>query len=124
MGLSDAVARAETKTRVHQGAHLGSSQVARHKDEGSRKVDLAIVTQRQRSFVQDAEQEVPKSIAGLLDFVEEYKAQFAGLGVILAQHFLAQQWMRLAMTQVSWGRSDQLRNFMAMLEFRAIDLNN
>ena len=90
MGFPDAVARAETKTRVHQGAHLGSSQVTGHEDECPGEVDLAVVAQRQRSFVQDAEQEVPKSIAGLLDFVEKNKAQFAGLGVILAQHFLAQ----------------------------------
>src|SRR5947209_733743 len=42
---------------------------------------------------------------------------------MLIQRFLRQQWMRFAVSQVSWGRADQLRDFMAVLKLRAIDLD-
>ena len=46
------------------------------------------------------------------------------LGVILIQHFLAQQRMRFAMSQVSGRRADQLRDLMAVLKLGAIDLDD
>src|SRR5882672_10365832 len=42
---------------------------------------------------------------------------------MLIQRFLRQQWMRFAVSQVSWGRPDQLCDFMAVLKLRAIDLD-
>ena len=42
----------------------------------------------------------------------------------LIENLLAQQRMRLAMSQVSGRRTDELRNFMTVLEFRAINLDN
>ena len=44
--------------------------------------------------------------------------------MILVQHFLAQQRMRLAMAQISGRRADQLGDFVAVLELGAIDLDD
>ena len=44
--------------------------------------------------------------------------------MILIQYFLAKQRMRLAMSQIAWRRADQLGDFMAVLELRAIDLDD
>ena len=65
-----------------------------------------------------------KRIAGLLDFVEKHEAQLHPLGVILVQHFLAQQRMRFAMAEISGRRADQFRDLMAVLELGAIDLDH
>ena len=54
----------------------------------------------------------------------KHETQLAGVGVILIQHFLAQQRMRFAMSQISGRRADQLRNLVTVLEFRAIDLDD
>ena len=89
-----------------------------------REVHAAIVAQRQRGFVQNAEQQVPQRIAGLFDFVEQHEAQLQFVGVILIQHFLAQQRMRLPMPQVSGRRADQLGDFVAVLKLRAVDLDH
>jgi len=48
------------------------------------------VAQRQSRFVEDTEEEVPKRVAGLLNFVEQYKAQLHALGVVLVEDFLTQ----------------------------------
>src|SRR5260370_42560524 len=42
---------------------------------------------------------------------------------MLIQRFLRQQWMRFAVPEVSRRRTDQLRDFMAVLKLRAIDLD-
>ena len=46
------------------------------------------------------------------------------LGVILVQHFLAEQGMRLAMPQISGRRADQLGDLVAVLELGAVDLDH
>ena len=104
--------------------HLGRAQIAGHEDHGAREIDLAVVAQRQRRLVQNAEQQVPQRVARLLDFVEQHEAELHLLGVILVQHFLAQQRMRLAMPQVSGRRADQLRDLVAVLELGAVDLDH
>ena len=52
------------------------------------------------------------------------KLSFTLLGVVLVEHFLAQQGMGFAMPQVSGRRADQLGDFVAVLELRAIDLDH
>jgi hypothetical protein len=42
---------------------------------------------------------------------------------MLIQGFLGQQSVRLAVSQVSRGRADQLRDLMTVLKLRAIDLD-
>src|SRR5947209_4274881 len=42
---------------------------------------------------------------------------------MLIQRFLRQQWMRFAVSQVSRRRPNQLRDFMAVLKLRAINLD-
>src|SRR5208283_4301395 len=40
------------------------------------------------------------------------------------QSFLGDERMCLTMTQISWGRTDQLGDFVRVLEFRAIHLDH
>jgi hypothetical protein len=44
--------------------------------------------------------------------------------MILRERFLRDQRMRLAVSQITWGRANQLRDFVRVLELRAIDLND
>src|ERR1051325_1673719 len=44
--------------------------------------------------------------------------------MILVQDFLGQQWMRLAMPQISRRRADEFCDFVAVLELGAIDLDD
>ena len=88
------------------------------------KSTLRLSPKRQRRFVQNAEQQIPERVAGFLDFIEQHEADLHSVGVILVQHFLAQQRVRLAMPQISGRRADQLRDLMAVLELRAIDLDH
>ena len=76
-----------------------------------------------RRFVQDAEQQLPERVGGLLDFVEQQDRELQLLGVPLVQRFLRQQRMGLAMAQVSRRRADQLGDFVRVLEFGAVDLD-
>ncbi len=88
------------------------------------KSTLRLSPKRERAFVENAQQQIPKRVTGFFDLVEQHEAQLAAVGVILVQHFLAQQRMRFAMPQVSGRRADQLGNLMTVLEFRAIDLDD
>ena len=45
-------------------------------------------------------------------------------GVVLVEHFLAEQGMRLAMPQISGRRTDQFRDLVAVLKLGAIDLDD
>ena len=88
-----------------------------------RKIHAPIVPQRKRSFVQNSQQQLPQRVAGLLDLVEKQNRKLQLLREPLVQRFLRQQRMRLAMTQISRRRTDQLRNLMRVLKLGAIDLD-
>ena len=62
-----------------------------------------VVAQGQGGLVEDSQQQVPQRVAGLLDLVEENKAQLNLLGMVLVQHLLAQHGVGFAMPQVSGG---------------------
>ena len=47
--------------------HLGGSEVGGHENDGLRKVDLSIVAKGQHAFVEHAQKQLPKRVAGLLD---------------------------------------------------------
>ena len=99
-------------------------RLLRHEDHAREEIHFAVVAQRQRGLVQNPEQQVPQRVRRLFDFVEQHEAELHGIGVILIQHFLRQQRMRLAMSQVSGRRADQLRDLVAVLELGAIDLDD
>ena len=87
------------------------------------RVHAPVVTQRERRFVQNAEQQLPQRVRRFLNFVKQQNRQFQFLCVPLVERFLRQQRMRLPVSQVSRRRADQLRNFVRVLELRAIDLD-
>ena len=97
------------------------AEIAGHEDHGAGEIDFAVVAQRQGRFVQDAEQQIPQRVAGFLDFIEQDEADLDVVGVMLVDHFLAEQRMRFAMPQISGRRTDQFGNFVAVLKFGAID---
>lgn len=70
---------------MQQGADLRSTEVAGHEDQGARKVDAAIVAERQNRLVENAKQQVPESVAGFFDFVEKDEAELQLIGVVLVQ---------------------------------------
>jgi len=53
------------------------------------EIHLAIVAQSKRSFVENAEQQIPQRVAGFFDFIKEHEAELDGVRVILIQDFLA-----------------------------------
>ncbi len=81
---------------------------------------LRLSPKRQRRLVQNPQQQLPQRIAGLLDLVEQQKADLQLLGVVLRQRFLRDQGMRLAVPQISRRRTNQFRNLMRVLKLRAI----
>ena len=107
-----------------QGSHFVRAQVAGHEDHGAGEIYTAVVAQCQRGLIQNAKQQVPQGIAGFLDFIEKHKAQLHLVGVVLIQYLLAEKWMRFAMPEISGRRSDQLGDFMAVLELGAVDLDH
>src|SRR5260370_12368033 len=110
------------KLGLKNGTHFGSPQVAGHEDQAAREVHAAVVAQGQSGFVQNAEQQVPQRVAGLLNFVEQHEADLHLVGVVMVEHFLAEQRMRLAVTQISGRRSHQLGNLVAVLKLGANNL--
>ena len=75
-------------------------------------------------FVENAEQQVPQRVAGFFDFIEQDEADLDLFGVILIQHFLAQQRVRFAMPEISGRRADQFGDLVAVLKLGAVDLEN
>jgi hypothetical protein len=77
------------------------AQVAGHENHGSGEINLAVVSESQSRFVQDAEEQVPECVARLFDFIKKDKADLHRFRVVLVDHFLAQERVRFAMSQVS-----------------------
>ena len=88
------------------------------------KVHAAVVAQRQRGLVQNAQQQLPQGVGGLFDLVEKQEAQLHLVRVILGKLFLRDQRMRFAVAQVARRRADQLGDFVGVLELRAVHLDH
>jgi hypothetical protein len=87
------------------------------------KVHSAVVAQRQRGFIQNAQQQLPQRVAGFFDFVKQQKRNLQFFGVILRERFLSNQRMRLAVPQISRRRTNQFRDFVGVLELGAVHFN-
>jgi len=124
VGASSRDAGCESEIRAYDRRHFGGAEIARHKDDAAREVDLAIVAERERGLIEDTEQEVPHGVAGLFDFVEEDEAQLDGVGMELIEDVLAEERMRLAVSEVSGRRADEFGDFVTVLELGAIDFDD
>ena len=78
---------------------------------------------RERGLVKNAQQQLPQRVRSFLDFVEQQDRELQLLGVPLVQRFLGEQRMRLAMSEVSRRRADQLGDLVRVLKFGAVDLD-
>src|SRR6185369_1967043 len=56
---------------AHQPRHLTCAEIGCHDNHAPRKVDSTIVTQRQRSFIKNAEQQLPQRIRGFFNLVKK-----------------------------------------------------
>ena len=123
-GLALRLTGGKAQAGLQNRTHLRGAQVAGHEDQGAREIHAAVVAQSQCRLIQNAQQQVPQRVAGFFDLVEQHEAQLHLLGVVLVEHFLAQQRMRFAMPQISGRRADQFGDLMAMLKLSAIDLDH
>src|SRR5262249_45920467 len=121
-GVDHAALRGEADSARNQFAHLARAQVRRHDHDRAGEIDAAVVTQRQRGFVEDAEQQLPERVGGLFDLVEEHQAQFGHLGVRAIEVLLRQHRRSLTVSEVARRRTDQFRYLVRMLKLCAIDL--
>src|SRR6185295_4109238 len=113
----------ETQAGFHHRIHFPRADVACHEDHRSGEVHFAVVTEGQRSLIENAQHQVPDCIACLFDFVEEHDAHLYLLCVMPIQGFLSKQWICLTMTDISRRRTDELRDFVAMLKFGTVDFD-
>src|SRR5579871_2643645 len=86
--------------------HLRDAEVAGHEDHGLREIHAPVVAESQCSPIEDSQKQMPKSIAGLLNFVEQEKADFDSFGMVLIQSFLGKQSVRFTVTKISRRRTD------------------
>ena len=49
----------KSQTGPQQGTHFRGSQIAGHKDHGAGEIDPAVISQRERGFVEHTQQQVP-----------------------------------------------------------------
>ena len=54
--------RGEPKPAIHQIRHLAGAQVRGQNDDALRKIDAAIIAERERGFVENAEQQLPERV--------------------------------------------------------------
>ena len=118
IGFDEAVAAG------HEISDFHPAEVGGHENDGLGKIDAAIVAEGERGFVQDAEEKLPESIAGLFDLVEEQEGEFELIGMRCREGFLGNQRMSFAMAEVARRRTDELGNFVGVLKFGAIDLDD
>ncbi len=118
-----ALLRRKTQPAIHQLGDFHAAQVRGHENHGLRQVHSAVVAQRQRGLIQNAQQQLPQRVAGFFDFVKQQKRNLQFLGVILRERFLRNQRMRLAVPQISRRRTNQFRDFVRVLELGAVHLD-
>ncbi len=104
--------------------HFFGAEIGSEEDQGAAEVDFAVIAEGEGSFVEDAEQEVPEGVGGLFDLVEEDEAEPDLVGVVLVEHLLAEERVGFAVAEVAGRRADELGDFVAVLEFGAIDFND
>ena len=108
----------------HEIGDFHAAEVGGHENDGLRKIYAAIVAEGQRGFIQHAEEKLPESVAGLFDFVEEQERKLELIGVGGRESFLGDQRMCFAMAEIARGRTDKLGNFVRVLEFGAVHLDD
>ena len=116
--------------RTHQGfksevgiqlpAHGACAQVAGQENQGLFEIDGSIVAQPQRGLVQNAQQQPRHRRRCLFDFIEQHNGKVARFAAGAIHFLLGEQGLRLAMTQIAWGRSHQLGHLMLHLKLAAI----
>src|SRR5260370_39507944 len=114
----------ETKLRTDERADLRSTDIACHEKQRVRKVHVAVIAQRQRSFVQDPEEQIPEGVTGLLDFIKEDEGELHVFRVILIERFLGEKSVRFPMAKITRRRADEFGDFMTVLKLAAVDLND
>ena len=65
----------ETHSALHQFRNFAAAKVGSQENNRLREVHAPVVTERQRSLVQHAQQQLPERIAGLLNFVKKQEAE-------------------------------------------------
>src|SRR6185295_18041665 len=119
-----AFAGRETDAAGNQFGHFTGAEVRSHDYHALRKVHAAIVTERQRRLVQDAEQQLPQRVRSFFNFVEQDERELYLFRVHAVEIFLRQHRRCFAMSEISRGRADKLGDFVRMLKFGAVDLNH
>ena len=66
------------------------------------------------------ETDLPSGQTSIADFIEKDEAESSAVALILIDRFLGQKRRSFAVPQISWRRTNQFRNFVRVLEFRAI----
>ena len=64
----------EAHAAFHQFADLSAAQVGGEKNNRFRQIHFPIVTKGQSGLIQDAQQQLPQGVAGLLNFIQEQEA--------------------------------------------------
>src|SRR5262249_44003679 len=100
------------------------AEVAGEEDEGLFEIHLGVVAETEDGLVQNPQQKPCHRVRGFFDFVEEHQRDFALLARRLGQAFLRQYRRRFAMADLTGARTDQLRDFVLVLIFPAIDAND
>src|SRR6185436_613262 len=72
--------------------------------------------------VQNAKQKLPQRVRSLFDFIEQDERELQLFGVHPVKIFLGKHRRGLAMSKISWRRTDQLGDFVRMLKLGTIDL--
>src|SRR5258708_25217059 len=118
VGLNESVAAA------HEFGDFASAEVGGEEDDGLGEVHAAIVAEGQGGLVQHAEEQLPESVAGFFNFVEKQEGELELFGVRSGKRFLGDQRMSFAVAEIARGRTDQFGDFVGVLEFGAVDLDD
>src|SRR5208282_5415813 len=119
----DRFLRVEAHAALSDFLHLSGPEIRGQNDDALTEVDAAIVTERQGSFVEDAEQKLPERVAGLLNFVEQEDGKLQLLREPLVQSLLREERVSLAVSEVARRRADQFGDLMGVLELSAVNLD-
>src|SRR5262249_27723396 len=113
----------KTDPAVQHLAHLVSAEIGGHEDHTTGEVDLAIVAERESCLIENSQQQLPQRVVRFFDFIEQQKAESRLLGLILINRFLSQQRGSLTMSQIPRRRPDEFCDFMAVLKFGTVNLD-
>src|SRR5258705_138827 len=71
--------------RTAEGTLFAGDEIAGEEDHRRRKIDSAIVAQRQDAFVQHAQEEIPQRVGGFFNLVEKHETNLDRVGVVPVQ---------------------------------------